>query len=152
MRPTTPGTRRPRGSLRPARGWIGAGALLAIVAIGFGLDYWRSPAPIRGERPPSAPVTCEAMPRALTGAFADEGDCALIERALRQALATAAAGTVTRWTNTRSRASGTIKLADAESRDGTVCRRAELTVTRGAETRRADAVLCLKRGTWVAVE
>jgi serine/threonine protein kinase len=177
---------RPRGGARRAWGWIAASALLAVVVIGPGLDYWRSAtrteetaAPpggvareerARADRPkraqpeaeppaqpapaqrPAAPVTCEAMPKALDGGFADKSDCALIERTLRQALATAEAGTITRWTNTRSGASGTIKLAAAEPRDGNVCRRAELAVTRAGETKRADAVLCLKQGTWVLVE
>ena len=102
--------------------------------------------------PPASPATCTAMPKALEGAFADPADCALAERTLRQALATAEAGTITRWTNIRSKTSGTIKLAAATTRDGAVCRRAELTVTRGTETRRAEATLCLKQGTWVVVE
>jgi hypothetical protein len=102
--------------------------------------------------PPAAPFTCDSMPKSLAGAFGDTGDCALIERTLREALASAEAGTITRWTNTRSRTSGTIKLSGAESRDGAVCRRAELSVTRAGDTKRADAVLCLKQGTWVLVE
>jgi surface antigen len=92
------------------------------------------------------------MPKALAGAFADTSDCTLLERTLRQALATAEAGTITRWTNTRSQVSGTIKLGAGETRDGAVCRRADLTVTRAGETKRAEAVLCLKSGTWVLVE
>jgi hypothetical protein len=92
------------------------------------------------------------MPRALAGAFGDAADCTLIERTLREAVAGAEPGTITRWTNTRSRTAGTIKLSGAESRDGAVCRRAELAVTRSGETKHADAVLCLKQGTWVLVE
>ena len=92
------------------------------------------------------------MPKALEGAFGDDADCTLIERTLRQALATADNGTITRWTNTRSGVSGTIKLAAAEGRDGAACRRAELTVTRGGETKRAEAVACVKQGAWVIVE
>ena len=190
--PPRPSGGRPRGGARRAWGWIAASALLAVVVIGPGLEYWRSasrmeeaaspPPPAtreerarnadeasprtetpkraqpEAERPaqpvpaPAAPVTCEAMPKALDGAFAEQSDCALIERTLRQALATAEAGTITRWTNTRSQAGGTIKLAGAEPRDGNVCRRAELTVTRAGATQRAEAVFCLKQGTWVLAE
>jgi surface antigen len=92
------------------------------------------------------------MPKALAGAFADTSDCTLAERTLRQALATAEAGTITRWTNTRSQVSGTIKVSAAEAREGNVCRRAELTVTRAGETKRAEAVLCVKGGVWMLVE
>ena len=108
--------------------------------------------PARPTPPSTASISCDAMPKTLAGAFADTSDCALIERTLRQALATAEPGTITRWTNTRTALSGTIKLSGAETRDGTVCRRAELTVTRGAETKRVEAVLCLKQGTWILVE
>jgi serine/threonine protein kinase len=101
---------------------------------------------------PAAPFTCEAMPKALAGAFADASDCTLAERTLRQALATAEPGTITRWTNTRTQVSGTIKLSGGKTRDGAVCRRAELAVTRAGETKRAEAVLCLKQGTWVIGE
>jgi len=99
-----------------------------------------------------AAVTCPDMPKALADAFADAADCTLIERTLRQVLATAEPGTITRWTNLRSNVSGTIKLSGAETRDGAVCRRAELAVTRAGETRRAETVACLKQGTWVLVE
>jgi surface antigen len=92
------------------------------------------------------------MPKALAGAFADASDCTLAERTLRQALATAEPGTITRWTNTRTQVAGTIKLSGGETRDGAVCRRAELAVTRAGETKRAEAVLCLKQGVWVIVE
>jgi serine/threonine protein kinase len=108
--------------------------------------------PAKPAPPPAAPVTCDSMPKSLAGAFGDASDCTLIERTLREALVNAEAGTITRWTNTRSRTSGTIKLSVAESRDGAVCRRAELSVTRAGDTKRADAVLCLKQGTWVLVE
>lgn len=101
---------------------------------------------------PTAPVACAAMPKALANAFADPSDCTLVERTLRQALATADPGAVTRWTNARSQTSGTIKLSGAETRDGAVCRRAELAVTRAGETRRAEAVFCLKQGAWVLAE
>jgi serine/threonine protein kinase len=115
------------------------------------------PEPARPAQPtpapaPAGPVTCEAMPKALAGAFADTSDCTLAERTLRQALATAEAGTITRWTNTRSQVSGTIKVSAAEAREGNVCRRAELTVTRAGETKRAEAVLCVKGGVWMLVE
>lgn len=110
------------------------------------------PAPPSPATPPAAAVTCEAMPKALAGAFADNSDCSLAERSLRQALATADAGAITRWTNARSQTTGTIKLGGAETRDGAVCRRAELAVTRAGETKRAEAVLCLRQGTWVLVE
>jgi len=132
---------------------IAAGALAAIAAA-VGLDDRRSAKPTQeiAAPPSAAPLTCPAMPKALDGAFADQGDCALAERTVRQALATAEAGTITRWPNTRSKTSGTIKLAAAAARDGAVCRRGELTVTRGTETRRAEATLCLKQGTWVLVE
>ena len=191
--PPRPSGGRRRGGARRAWGWIAASALLAVVVIGPGLDYWRSatrteeaaappgagreerarkaedaaprtdapkvtqpearrPAPPAPASPPTSSVSCEAMPKALDGAFADQSDCALIERTLRQALATAEAGTIMRWTNTRSQASGTIKLAGVEARDGNVCRRAELAVTRAGETKRAEAVLCLKQGTWMLAE
>ncbi len=101
---------------------------------------------------PAAPVTCEDLPKALAGAFGDRSDCALIGRTLREALASAEAGTITRWINTRSQTSGTIKVSAPESRDGAVCRRAELAVTCAGETKRAEAALCLRQGTWVLVE
>jgi serine/threonine protein kinase len=115
----------------------------------------REAEPARPAQPapaPAAPVSCDAMPKVLASAFADASDCTLAERTLRQALAAAEPGTITRWTNTRTKVSGTIKLSGAETRDGDVCRRAELNVTRDGETKRAEAVLCLKRGTWVLVE
>ncbi len=108
--------------------------------------------PTPSPAPPSASISCDAMPKALAGAFADTSDCALVERTLRQALATAEAGTITRWTNTRTAMSGTIKLSGAESRDSNVCRRAELAVTRAGDTKRAEAVFCLKQGAWILVE
>ena len=92
------------------------------------------------------------MPKALADAFADASDCTLIERTLRHALATAEPGTITRWTNARSGSSGTIKLSGAESRESGTCRRAELAVTRAGATKRAEALLCLKQGTWILVE
>ena len=97
-------------------------------------------------------VTCDAMPNALAGAFGDGEDCTLLERTLRQALATTESGSITRWTNTRSKVSGTIKLSDAERHEGNICRRAELAVTRGAETKLAEGVFCLKQGVWVLAE
>jgi len=105
-----------------------------------------------GSAAPGGPHTCSAMPKALEGAFADAADCTLVERTLRQALATAESGTVTRWTNTRSQVSGTIKIGGTESRDGAVCRKVELAVTRGGDTKRAETVACLKDGRWVLVE
>jgi hypothetical protein len=189
--------RRPRGNARRAWGWIAAGSLLLVLAIGPGLDYWRSvtpssdlsppppvgssreeaprkaereeapsretpkqarPGPGEPTRPatpppsPTASVSCDAMPKGLAGAFGHADDCPLIERTLRQALATAEPGTITRWTNIRSQTSGTIKIAAPETREGNVCRRAELAVTRGGETKRAEGVLCLKQGIWVLVE
>jgi hypothetical protein len=144
---------------------IAAGGLLAGLVIGFGLDDRRSPArqqPVPeppgatrddpAKSPPAAPVTCEDVPKALAGAFGDRSDCPLIGRTLREALASAEAGTITRWTNTRSQTSGTIKVSAAESRDGAVCRRAELTVMRAGDTKRAEALLCLKQGAWVLLE
>lgn len=119
-------------------------ALTAFVAAFLG----GAPAPAQ----PAALVTCPDMPKALAGAFADGADCTLIERTLRQALATAEPGTLTRWTNLRSNVSGTIKLSGAETRGGAVCRRAELAVTRTGETKRAEILACLKQGTWVLVE
>jgi serine/threonine protein kinase len=117
------------------------------------------PAPPATETPakpapaaPTGPHTCSNMPKALEGAFADAGDCTLIERTLRQALASAETGTITRWTNTRTQISGTIKFAAAQSRDGAICRKVELAVTRGGETKRAETVACLKDGGWVLME
>jgi serine/threonine protein kinase/surface antigen len=105
-----------------------------------------------GSAAPGGAHTCSAMPKALEGAFADAADCTLVERTLRQALATAESGTVTRWTNTRSQVSGTIKIGGTESRDGAVCRKVELAVTRGGDTKRAETVACLKEGRWVLME
>ena len=97
-------------------------------------------------------MTCPGLPKGLDDAFADASDCALIQRTLMQALATAETGTITRWTNTRSGVNGTIKLAAAAARDGAVCRRAEFTVVRVDGTKRAEAVACLKDGRWTIVE
>ena len=141
------------------RGWIVAAALVAVVVVAVwpGFDYWRgllelgptSPA----QRPaPAGPHSCPGLPKDLDGAFGDAGDCALFERTLMQALATAEAGTLTRWTNLKSGVSGTIKLGAAESREGSVCRRAELAVTRHDGTKRAQAVACLKGGAWIIVQ
>lgn len=148
-----------RGLKRP--GWIVAAALAAVVAVALwpGFDYWRSLLKLGPERgstakrqAPAAPHSCPGLPKDLDGAFGDDGDCALFQRTLMQALATAESGTLTRWTNLKSGVSGTIKLGAAESRDGSVCRRAELAVTRADGTKRAQAAACLKGGRWTLAE
>jgi surface antigen len=96
----------------------------------------------------AAPVTCPGLAGSLDEAFGDPSDCTLFRRTLIHALATAESGTVTRWTNTRSNVSGTIRLSAGESREGSVCRRAELTVTRIGATKRAAALACLRDGRW----
>jgi len=108
--------------------------------------------PVPQPAQPAAPMTCPGLPKALDDAFADASDCALLQRTLMQALATAETDTITRWTNTRSGVSGTIKLSAAAARDGAVCRRAELIVVRVDGTKRAEAVACLKDGRWTIVE
>jgi surface antigen len=124
-----------------------AGRALWLAAIGAAA--LAGPAIARAE---SVGAACEQMPKALAGAFAEASDCALAERTLRQALATAADGTITRWSNLRTGVGGAIRLAAAARRDGNVCRRAELTVTRAGESKRAAAVACLKDGAWAIVE
>ncbi|MCW5771591.1 MAG: protein kinase [Rhodospirillaceae bacterium] len=102
--------------------------------------------------PVAAGTTCPGLPKALDGAFADAADCTLIDRTLNQALGTAGDGTITRWNNLKTGASGTIKLGAAPSRNGQACRQVDLTVTRGGDTKRASATACLKDGRWGFVD
>lgn len=105
-----------------------------------------------GDRGPTrAAADCRSLPKPVADALA-AGDCAPMRGALMQALATGESGAITRWTNTRSGTSGTIKVAAREMRGGAACRRVELAVTRSGETEQAAALACLKQGRWTLVE
>lgn len=120
--------------------------LLVLVLVAYGVYLLVNE---RGRGADPAAQTCAALPPELTGELSDAADCRLLHRNLSEALAASEGGAITRWINTKSGNSGTVKLGTTEMRGPTACRRAEIVLTRAAGTvRRAEIVACLKDGRW----
>ena len=118
--------------------------LIAILAGVGGYILWRE-----GQRGrDTAAESCAAMPPVLARELEGTEDCGLFHRTLTQTLATTEGGAITRWVNNKSGMTGTIKLGATEMRAAVACRRAEVTLVRTGEPKRAEIVACLKDGRW----
>ncbi len=120
--------------------------LLILVLVAYGVYLLVNE---RGRGADPAAETCAALPPELAGELSDAADCRLLHRNLTEALAASEGGAITRWINTKSGNSGTVKLGATEMRGPIACRKAEIVLTKGAgATRRAEIVACLKDGKW----
>ena len=101
-------------------------------------------------RRPAGHVSCDHAVPALRGAFANEGDCTHVRRALTLTLTTARDGAAaSTWNNARSGVSGTVRVFyTTQESDGTMCRRFQQSVTRDGKETSGVATACYRDNAW----
>ena len=95
-------------------------------------------------------VTCAYAAPGLKGAFANESDCAHVQRLFALTLTTARDGAEpSAWRNARSGASGTMRIFyTTREADGVMCRRFEQTVTVNGTKVSGVGTACYKNAVW----
>ncbi len=109
----------------------------------------RELAAARRESATAIATSCPYSVSALQNAYGDETDCFYVQRTFTFALTTGQQGSTTRWSNSKSGASGTFTiLQTTEQGQGVFCRRFQQSVTLRGQTRTGTGIACLRNNNW----
>ncbi len=109
----------------------------------------RELAAARRETAATSTTSCPFSVAALQNAYGDETDCFYVQRTFTFALTTGQQGTITRWSNSKTNASGSITiLQTTEQTPGNFCRRFQQSVTLKGQTRTGTGIACLRNNNW----